>query len=156
MSLLQMLCDCTPFAPEFWLFLTTVLLLTLLNVSAHRFFGRPALLLPLPTPHVSAACAHLRWSVTTHGLPISTSDCEPLPRCPSCWLSALLQYSSLGRSIQLSVLSVPSSADMFGLSSVPSPWATMFGRRIIWPGISHNYRTTFVWRFWNLSAGYKL
>ena len=36
---------------------------TLLNVSAHRVFGRPILLSPILTSHTDAACAHLRGSI---------------------------------------------------------------------------------------------
>ena len=56
----------------------------------------------------------------------------------------------LRRSIQLSVFSVPSSADKFGLSSVPSLGATVFGRRIIGPGIPQDSMTAF------LSPGFEI
>jgi hypothetical protein len=45
---------------------------TILNVSAHRVFGRPILLLPVLTSHTDVARGHLLWSIlATWSPPIS-------------------------------------------------------------------------------------
>ena len=69
-----------------------------------------------------------------YGLPISTLDCKPLLRCPSCWFSSLFHHYSLCCSKQLAVFSVPPSAKKTGVSFSFS-WVTMFGRRIIEPAV---------------------
>ena len=99
---------------------------TVLNVSSVARFSFCLILHPklmLHMPIYSAPFLH-------HGLPICTWYCEPLPQCPSCWLSSLFQRSSLCRFLQLAVSSAPSSADKIG-ASLSFSQVPMFGRRII-------------------------
>jgi hypothetical protein len=122
---------------------------TLLNVSVHQVFGRPCFLLPILMSLIDLAYAHLRWSILTtrlHSppLPISTWNCEPLPRCPSLWFSLLFQHSSLCRSynMQYSSFHLPLK---FGASSFPSLWVTMFERRTIGREIRRIFGRLYLW-----------
>ena len=92
----------------------------------------------------SFACSWVpQWSVCPHALlhschmasPISIWDCQPLPRCPSYWFSALYQHSSLCPSIRNAVFSVPLSADKFRASLFPPERVTVLGHCIKGPGI---------------------
>jgi hypothetical protein len=107
---------------------------TLLNVSAYRVFGHLVLWLGL-CPTLLLHLSICTGPFFPHGFPISTWDFEPLPRCPSCWYSALRQHSPLCCFIQLAVLSATLSVDKSGTSSFPFLWATMFERRILEPGL---------------------
>jgi hypothetical protein len=80
--LLRILCVSTSFTPVFgcsW----PVSCSWSLELAAHRVCGRPVLLLPSLTSHTDVACAYLRPSIFATWLPISTSDCGPLPRYPA-------------------------------------------------------------------------
>jgi hypothetical protein len=85
-------------------FITTILLLlswTCLPIgspvapSSFCLFLRPTLKKRVPT------CA---GPFLLHGLPITTWDCEPLPRCPSCWFSFLFHHSSLSHHTTCSII----------------------------------------------------
>jgi hypothetical protein len=52
-----------PHSPRFWAFRDHCPPSATLNVSAHRMFGRPVLLLPILTSHIDAACTQPRWSI---------------------------------------------------------------------------------------------
>lgn len=129
-----MLRECTLFAPVFgcsWS-LSSFYSLERFCLSSFR---SPRSLASL-TSNIVVALLICTGPFLPHGFSIPTWDFEPLPRCPSCWYSALLQHSSLCRFIQLAVLSIPLSVDKSGASSFSFLWwATMFGNRIIEPGI---------------------
>ena len=124
---------------------------TLLNVSAHRFFGCPVLLLPVPTPRVGVACAHLRWSIRTTWPPHFHLR-QPMPWCPSCWFSALLRHSSFALHTNFSILrsifrwQVWTIICSFTWSD--RVWAP-YNRTGNSPGFHDGFLVS---RFWNLSA----
>jgi hypothetical protein len=104
-------------------------------------------------PHWCSVCSCARVHSCHKFSPIPTWECERLPRCHSCWFSAFLQHSSLCRSKQLAVFSVP-ICWQFAASSCP-PSATMFGRHTIRQN-KHNCRTTsFISSFWYFSVNTK-
>jgi hypothetical protein len=79
----------------FWLFATTVLLI--LSWKCLPIVSSLARS-PFAYTYVQHWCS-MCPSALVHGLHISIWDREPLPRSPSRWFSALLQLSSLCRSI---------------------------------------------------------
>ena len=87
-----------------------------------------------------------------HGLPISTSDCEPLSRCPSCWFSHISACGTLPlhttRSILRSIFRRQVWSIFVSFSVTDHVWVP-YNRT----GNTQDYRTSFfISSFWNLSA----
>lgn len=131
---LRMICVSTPFAPvrdSTWPQFSCCSLESVWQ----RVFGRSALVLPSLTSNTDVAWAKQRWPLHVTWL---LHFHLRLPDAATMFFTMvlfLLPASSLCSSKQHAVFSVPSSADTFGASFLPSPWVTMYGRLITRPGI---------------------
>ena len=92
---------------NFWMLVTTVLLLlswTCLAICLRS----PSSFAYSYVPHCRSVCP----SALVHSCPISTSDWEPLSRCPSCWFSSYfsMRHSASPYNTQYSPFHLPQTS----------------------------------------------
>jgi hypothetical protein len=106
------------------------------NVSAWRVFGRPFLRRLSVRPTLMQCLSICAGPLLPHGLPLSTSDCQPMPRVPLFWYSFLFELSSVCLSLH-TTCSILRSIFRWKVWSTffPPPRVTMFGCRIPGPAI---------------------
>ena len=124
------------FRPQFLVAVDNCLPASLLNVSVHRAFGRPVLLLAVLTSYIVVACDYLLWSPLITWSPHFHLKLRTIPTTSSLLRGSFLTAAFVALSLH-TIHSILRSAFRWEFCSTFFTYSAsdMFWRRIVVPGI---------------------